>query len=166
MSKPIKVLLIIAGAFVVLVIPVCLILLTLAVPAMQKVIKRGNQTSAMASLRTLNQMEGEYQANYPEHGFACSLAALAGNPQSGPPTANAAQLIPGDLASGSKAGYSFTISNCTKTTVNKQDQFTSYQIFAVPNSVGHSGDYGYCTDETAQIKFDPKGGSNCTELLQ
>jgi type IV pilus assembly protein PilA len=149
-----------------IVMSVILILMTLAVPAMQKVIKRGNQTSAVASLRMLNQMEGEYASNYPQHGFACSLTALGGKSGSGTPTPEAAQLIPEDLASGSKAGYTFTVSNCTKTTINNQDQYNSYQINAVPNSVGHSGDNGYCTDENAEIRFDPKGGTNCTDLLQ
>jgi len=149
-----------------IVMSVILILMTLAVPAMQKVIKRGNQTSAIASLRMLNQMEGEYASNYPSHGFSCSLTALSGKPDSGPPTPEAAQLIPDDLATGTKAGYTFTISNCTKSTINNQDQFNTYQINAVPNSVGHSGDRGFCTDENAVIRFDPKGGTNCTEQLQ
>jgi type IV pilus assembly protein PilA len=149
-----------------IVMSVILILMTLAVPAMQKVIKRGNQTSAMASLRTLNQMEGEYASNYPSHGFACSLASLGGKPDAGPPTPESAQLIPDDLASGNKAGYTFTIACNGKTTINNQDQFNTYVITAVPNSVGHSGDRGYCTDENAQIHFDPKGSTNCTELLQ
>ncbi|MFC6644046.1 type IV pilin protein [Granulicella cerasi] len=149
-----------------IVMSVILILMTLAVPAMQKTIKRANETSAINSLRTLNQMEGQYNSTYPTHGFACSLSALGGKPGSGTPTAEASQLIPEDLASGSKSGYTFVISNCTKTTVNNQDQFNSYQITAVPNSVGHTGDRGFCTDENAQIHFDAKGGTNCTDLLQ
>ena len=149
-----------------IVMSVILILMTLAVPAMQKTIKRAHQTSAINSLRTLNEMEGEYNSNYPAHGFACSLEALGGKPDSGIPTWEASQLIPSDLASGYKAGYHFTISNCSKVTVNNVDQYNSYAITAVPISLGHSGDIGYCTDENALIHYDPKGGSNCTELLQ
>jgi type IV pilus assembly protein PilA len=149
-----------------IVMSVILILITLAVPAMQKTIKRANETSAITSLRTLNQMEGQYNSLYPTHGFSCSMTALGGKPGSGTPTPEAAQLIPEDLATGNKAGYTFTISGCTKTTVNNQDQYNTYQITAVPNSVGHSGDRGFCTDENAEIHFDPKGGTNCTELLQ
>ena len=149
-----------------IVMSVILILMTLAVPAMQKVIKRGNETSAIASLHDLTAQENTYNSTYPTHGFACSLAAMGGKPDAGAPTAEAAQLIPEDLASGNKSGYTFTISNCTKVTVNNQDQYTSYQITAVPNTVGHSGDRGFCTDENGQIRYDPKGGTNCTELLQ
>ena len=149
-----------------IVMSVILILITLSIPAMQQVHIKANQTSAIASLRMLNSMEGEYNSNYPTHGYACSLAALGGKPGSGSPTPEAAQLIPEDLASGSKAGYNFTISNCTKNTVNNTDQYTSYQINATPINVGHTGDRGYCTDENGLIHFDPKGGTNCTELQQ
>ncbi|MGA8940085.1 MAG: prepilin-type N-terminal cleavage/methylation domain-containing protein [Acidobacteriaceae bacterium] len=149
-----------------IVMSVILILMVMAIPAMQSVIRRGNETSALASLRMLNEMEGTYASNYPQHGFACSLTALGGKVGSGAPSAEAAQLIPDDLASGHKAGYTFTISGCNKTTINNIDQYNSYQINAVPNSVGHSGNRGFCTDENAEIHYDPKGGTNCTELLQ
>jgi type IV pilus assembly protein PilA len=149
-----------------IVMSVILILMVMAIPAMQKTIKRANETSAISSLRDLNQMEGQYSSDYPQHGFACSLTALGGKTGSAAPGPEAAQLINEDLASGSKAGYTFTITNCSKTTINNVDQYNSYQITAVPNSVGHSGDRGFCTDENAQIRYDPKGGTNCTELLQ
>ena len=149
-----------------IVMSVILILMVMAIPAMQKTIKRANETSAISSLRDLNQMEGQYSSDYPQHGFACSLSALGGKAGSAAPSPEAAQLINEDLASGSKAGYTFTITNCTKTTINNIDQYNSYQINATPNTVGKSGNRGFCTDENAQIRYDPKGGTNCTELLQ
>jgi type IV pilus assembly protein PilA len=149
-----------------IVMSVILILMTLAIPAMQSVVRRGNETSAIASLRMLDEMEGQYASTYPQHGFACSLTSLGGKVGSAPPAAEAAQLISDDLASGTKSGYTFTITGCNKTTVNNVDMYNSYQINAVPNSVGHSGNRGFCTDENAQIRYDPKGGTNCTELLQ
>ena len=149
-----------------IVMSVILILMTLAIPAMQSVVRRGNETSAIASLRMLNEMEGQYNSTYPQHGFACSLQALGGKAGSGTPTPEAAQLVSEDLASGNKSGYTFTITGCNKTTINNIEQYNSYQINAVPNSVGHSGNRGFCTDENAQIRYDSKGGTNCTELLQ
>ena len=149
-----------------IVMSVILILMTLAIPAMQSVVRRGNETSAIASLRMLNEMEGQYNSTYPQHGFACSLQALGGKTGSGTPTPEAAQLVSEDLASGNKSGYTFTITGCNKTTINNIEQYNSYQINAVPNSVGHSGNRGFCTDENAQIRYDSKGGTNCTELLQ
>jgi type IV pilus assembly protein PilA len=148
-----------------IVMSVILILMTLAVPAMQKVIKKGNETSAIASMRDLNTQEGVYNSDFPTHGFACTLAAMGGKEGSGAPTPEAAQLIPEDLASGNKSGYTFNVSCGTKVTVNNQDQATSYSLTAVPNTVGKTGDRGFCSDGN-EIRVDPKGGTNCTELLQ
>jgi type IV pilus assembly protein PilA len=149
-----------------IVMSVILILMVMAIPAMQKTIIKANETSAIASVRMINSQEGEYASSYPQHGFACSLTALGGKPGSGTPTPEAAQLIADDLASGNKSGYTFTITGCTKSTINNVDQYNSYTINAVPNSVGHTGNRGFCTDENGQIRYDPKGGTNCTELLQ
>jgi len=148
-----------------IVMSVILILMTLAIPEMQKVIKRSNETSAIQSLRDLNSQEGTYNSTYPTHGFACTLAELGGKAGSGAPSPEAAQLIPEDLASGVKAGYTFTITCGSKTTVNNVDQYNSYTVTATPNAVGKTGDRGFCTDGNA-IHYDPKGGTNCTELLQ
>jgi type IV pilus assembly protein PilA len=149
-----------------IVMSVILILMVMAIPAMQKTIIKANETSAIASVRMINSMEGEYSSSYPQHGFACTLTALGGKAGSGAPTPEAAQLIADDLAAGNKSGYTFTVTGCTKSTINNVDQYNSYTINAVPNSVGHTGNRGFCTDENGQIRYDPKGGTNCTELLQ
>jgi type IV pilus assembly protein PilA len=149
-----------------IVMSVILILMTLAIPGMQAVIRRGNETSAIQSLKNINTEQEAYNSDYPQHGFACTLASLGGKEGSGAPSPDAAQLIADDLASGHKSGYTFTLTCGGKTTSNNVDQYNSYTITAVPNSVGHSGNRGFCTDENAQIRFDPKGGTNCTELLQ
>jgi type IV pilus assembly protein PilA len=149
-----------------IVMSVMLILMTLAVPQLLKLRKQANETSAVQSLRTIGQSELQYNSAYPANGFACSLAALGGDPKSGAPTAQASQLITPDLASGQKAGYTFAITNCTKVTVNNQDMYTGYEITAVPNSIGRTGDRGYCTDENSTIRYDPQGGTNCTQPIQ
>ena len=149
-----------------IVMSVMLILMTLAVPQLLKLRKQGNETSAVQSVRTIGQAELQYNSAYPANGFACSLAVLGGDPKSGAPTAQAAQMLSPDLASGQKAGYTFAITNCTKVTVNNQDMYTGYEITAVPNSVGRTGDRGFCTDENNAIRFDPAGGTNCTQPIQ
>jgi len=149
-----------------IVMSVMLILMTLAVPQMLKLHKQGNETSAVQSVRTIGQAELQYNSAYPANGFSCTLAALGGDPKSGAPTAQAAQMVTPDLASGQKAGYTFAITNCTKVTVNNQDMITGYEITAVPNSIGRTGDRGFCSDENNTIRFDPAGGSNCTQPIQ
>jgi type IV pilus assembly protein PilA len=148
-----------------IVMSIILILATLAIPAMMKTMKKANETSAISSLRDLNSQEASYNSSYPAHGFACNLAAMGGKSDAGSPTPEAAQLIPEDLAAGNKSGYKFEITGCNKITVNNTDQYTSYTITAVPNQVGKTGDRGFCTSGD-EIYYDPKGGTNCTELLR
>lgn len=149
-----------------IVMSVMLILMTLAVPQLLKLRKQANETSAIQSVRTIGQAQLQYNANYPSHGFACSLATLGGQPNAGAPSAEAAQLIPPDLTTGQKAGYTFNITNCSKVTINNQDMYTSYTITAVPQSIGKTGDRGFCADENNTIRFDPAGGTNCTQPIQ
>jgi type IV pilus assembly protein PilA len=149
-----------------IVMSVMLILMTLAVPQLLKLRKQANETSAVQSVRTIGQAELQYNSAYPANGFSCSLAALGGDPKSGAPTAQASQLLDAGLAAGQKAGYTFAITNCTKVTINNQDMYTSYEITAVPQSIGNSGDRGFCSDANNIIKFDPAGGTNCTQPIQ
>jgi type IV pilus assembly protein PilA len=149
-----------------IVMSVMLILMTLALPQYLKVHKQTNETSAIQSVRTIAQAELQYNSAYPANGFTCSIAALGGDPKSGAPTAQSAQLITPDLAEGNKAGYTFAITNCNKVTVNNQDMFTSFEVTAVPQSIGKTGDAGYCADENNSIRKDPTGGANCTQPIQ
>ena len=50
-------------------------------------------------------------------------------------------------------------------TVNGVDRFNSYTITAVPQTVGKTGDRGFCSDQSGIIKYDPAGGTNCTQPL-
>ena len=149
-----------------IVMSVILILITLALPGYEHLHIKADETSAISSVRMINQMEGEYMSSYPARGYAGSLVALGGKQGSGTPTPEAAQLLPEDLSAGTKSGYSFTVAGGSKNTVNNQDQFNSYVVTATPISVGKSGNRGFCSDESGQIRFDPKGGTNCTDLLQ
>ncbi len=149
-----------------IVMSVMLILMTLAVPQLLKLRKQANETSAIQSVRTIGQAELQYNSAYPANGFSCSLTTLGGAPNSGAPSAQAAQLIDPALTAGQKAGYTFNVTNCSKVTVNNQDMYTSYTITAVPNSIGKTGDRGFCADENNTIRFDPAGGTNCTQPIQ
>ncbi len=149
-----------------IVIAIILILMLMAIPTIGGLKKYGNETSAKKSLQTIEQAEMQYETTFPTNGYACSLAALGGDPSAGAPTATAAQMLQPDLASGVKAGYVFNITNCQKVTVNGADRFTGYQVTAVPETVGKTGDRGYCTDQFGVIKLDPAGGTNCTQPVQ
>ena len=150
-----------------IVMSIILILVTLAVPQYNKVIKTTNQTSAVNSLKQIHSAEVQYNSAYPQNGYSCALPALGGDPSSGAPSAQAAQVLDPKLAAtGIKSGYQFNISNCTKQTVGNQDMFTGFQVTATPITVNKTGDLGYCMDENGLIKTDPAGGTNCTQSAQ
>lgn len=149
-----------------IVISIMIILMLIAIPNMLNLKEHANETSALESLHTIQEAETQYESSYPENGYACSLAALGGEGKSTAPNAQAAQLIPDDLASGNKSGYTFRITNCTKTTVDNHDTYNSYEVTAVPQAIGKTGHRGFCLDMAGTIKSDPAGGTNCTVPLQ
>lgn len=149
-----------------IVISIMIILMLIAIPNMINLKARANETSALQSLQAVQEAETQYNATYPENGYACSLTALGGEGQTTAPTAESSQLLPASLASGQKSGYTFKITNCTKTTVNNHDMYTSYEVTAVPQAVGKTGHRGFCLDMSGTIKADPAGGTNCTVPLQ
>ena len=149
-----------------IVIAIILILMLMAIPTIGSLKKKANETSAINSVQAINSAEMQYESSYPANGYTCNLAALGGDPHSGAPSPTGAQLIQGDLASGYKAGYIFTIGNCTKVTANGTDRITGYTVTALPQTVGKTGDRGFCSDQFGTIKYDPAGGTNCTQSLQ
>jgi type IV pilus assembly protein PilA len=147
-----------------IVMSIVIVLMALAIPQGLRLKKNANQVSAVQTMRTINQAELGYASSYPNSGYACTMAALGGDPRSGAPTPESAQILDPTLAStGAKSGYNFTITCGNKTTVNNQDTAHSYQVNGVPAAIGRDGDNGYCSDENNIISVDPKGGVNCTQ---
>jgi len=146
-----------------IVMAIIAILMLIAIPTMGNLTRQANEMSAMQSVRAIMQAQLQYSTTYPVNGFACSLTALGGDPKTGAPSATSAQLLQSDLSSGIKSGYMFTISNCTKVNLNGTDRITGYQVTAVPETVGKTGNRGFCSDEFGTIKQDPAGGTNCVQ---
>jgi len=149
-----------------IVMAIIAILMLIAIPTVGSLKKHADEISAIQSIRATQQAEMQYESTYPVNGYACTLAALGGDPSAGAPSPTAAQILQGDLTSGFKSGYVFSISNCQKVTVNGTDRITSYTVTAVPQTVGRTGDRGFCSDQFGTIKSDPTGGTNCTQLMQ
>ena len=149
-----------------IVIAIILILMLMAIPTIGSLKKQANETSAIQSIRAVTQAQLQYESTFPSNGYASSLASLGGDPKSGPPTPAAAQMLQGDLSTGIKSGYIFQIGNITKVNLSGVDRVTGYQITAVPQTVGQTGNRGFCSDQFGTIKADPAGGTNCTQNLQ
>jgi type IV pilus assembly protein PilA len=145
-----------------IVMTIMLIIMAFAVPQVARLKKSANETSAIQTMQTIGTAEASYNSGY--GGYACPLASLGGDPKSGAPTAQAAQLLDPALAiAGQKSGYTFTVTCGSKVTINSQDVYNSYEVTGVPQTVGKTGDHGFCSDENNIIKKDPTGGTNCTQ---
>lgn len=153
----------VAVFFIVFIVP---ILALLAIPTFGSVKKQANEIAAIKSIQTIQQAEMMYSENYPSHGYACSLRALGGDPSVGPPSAEAAQMLPNDLASGFKYGYIFTISNCASVSQNGTERVTGYKLTAIPQTPGKTGSRGFCSDAFGAITYDPTGGIQCVQPLE
>jgi type IV pilus assembly protein PilA len=149
-----------------IVMAIIAILMLIAIPTVGSLKKNANRLSAIQSIRAIQQAEMQYESTYPANGYACQLSALGGDPTSGAPSVTGAQILQPDITSGFKSGYIFNISNCQKVTVNGTDRVTSYTVTGVPQTVGKTGDSGFCSSEGGTIKSDPTGGTNCTQLVQ
>ncbi|MGD0681811.1 MAG: prepilin-type N-terminal cleavage/methylation domain-containing protein [Terracidiphilus sp.] len=148
-----------------IVMAIITVLMLLAIPTVSALKKSGNRLSAIKSIQAIQTAQSMYSQIYGTSGYACTLPALGGDPTAGAPSATAAQLLKSDLTSGYKDGYIFTIACTSKVTVNGTDRATAYTVTAVPQTVGKTGDSGFCADDNG-IKSDPAGGTNCTQLVQ
>jgi type IV pilus assembly protein PilA len=134
--------------------------LSIAIPLMAGTRHEAQAAAAIASLRTINTAEQEYNLSY--SGFTCQLSVLAGKPENGAPTADAADLIEGDLATGKHADYTYTFTSCTRTAFQGRETVTYYRIAATPDGGPGKGARGFCMDASGLILADPNGGTNCT----
>ena len=78
-----------------IVMSVILILMTLAIPATQAVIRHGNETSAVNSVKFLVTEENNYASTYPSHGFSLLAARRWAGPGTEPPTPESGTDDPG-----------------------------------------------------------------------
>lgn len=138
------------------------ILMTLAAIAYTAVLSalvRAHEASAVASLRTIRNAEEMYFITY-ESGYSDDLEELGPPDPGDPPSEDAADLIPPDLASGTKSGYRFnyqkvgTIPSGGKKKGKKKKKIKAvlYTVTAEPLRVGTSGNYFFYTDETGVIR--------------
>jgi TonB family protein len=105
-----------------------------------------NETSAVGSLRTLVTVNMQFTATY--GGFATSLAQLG---PGDPPSELAADLIDSVLASGRKAGYTFTY---TAGAMDEKGKVVSFTVEAEPIEPGKTGKRFFFVDQSGVIRFE------------
>jgi type IV pilus assembly protein PilA len=132
-------------------IPIILIVAAIAIPNLLRAKMAANESSAVASVRTLQAAENTYSAAHPAQGYTCSLSDLA-----------AGTSISGPLATGQMSGYAFELTGCSAETEGGSN--VKYQIVAYPLRVNQTGVRAFCSNESAEIKVDSGGSARaCLE---
>jgi type IV pilus assembly protein PilA len=110
-----------------------------------------NESSAIASVRSIGVAEVGYAQAHPNAGFTCSLSDLAGDRQISDP-----------LAGGSKNGYAFELSDCSAGTEGKGN--VKYRVVAFPVRANATGVRAFCSDESKVIRVETGGSARgCLE---
>jgi type IV pilus assembly protein PilA len=149
-----------------IVVAIILIIAAIAIPNLLRARMAANESSAVASVRTVTTGEITYQTAYPTVGYAPALVNLGGALSVAcVPSSTTACLIDsvlannGNPAGGGKSGYSFTTgAGAIAGGVN-----VGYTVKSVPLSINQTGIRGFCAEEDAVIRVDPAGACSNTE---
>jgi len=133
-----------------IVVAIILIIAAIAIPNLLRAKISANEASAVASIRTLNTAQISYASSYPTVGYAATLGALGGT-NCAPPDSTSACLIDTQLATGSKSGYTVTITGVTGTPAS------TYQFIASPTVPNQTGVRYFCSFADGVVRSN---GSN------
>lgn len=122
-----------------IVIAIILIIAAIAVPKLNRTRMQAQEMAAIRHVVAIHTAQTQYYSTFGK--FATALAEL-GPPASGAPTASGADLIPGDLTSGEKGGYKFTV----------QGGPNGYSVNANPVAYNNTGTRTFYSDQTLVIR--------------
>lgn len=147
-----------------IVVAIILIIAAIAIPNMMRARISANESSAVASLRTINTAETTYIINYPTIGYSDTLLKLA-QPQPGNQVSStSAGLLDWVLGCAAQpcrhSGYDFMVINTAGTPVY------NYDLTAIPVVYMQTGIRGFCSNRLSSLSFDPAGGVACAQALQ
>ena len=130
-----------------IVVAIILIIAAIAIPNLLRARIAANESSAVASVRTLNTAQTSYNSAYPTVGYAPALSNLAGDCSSSAPSTSAACLIDNQLSTGTKSGYTFTLSGVSGTPA------ATYQVSATPVTYNQTGVRYFCSVSDAVVRI-------------
>ncbi len=141
-----------------IVVAIILIIAAIAIPNLLRARIAANESSSVASLRTLNTAQVTYQSTFPTVGYAATIAALGpsaatGCVAGGPTSANACLidwvLSNATTAANSKSGYYFGIAVVANNGLN-----TAYTMGNAAATFNTTGVRGFCSNEDGVIHFN------------
>ena len=137
-----------------IVVSIILIIAAIAIPNLLRSKMAANESSAVASLRTINTAEVTYAASWGV-GYSPDLASLGGAAPCVVATAANACLVDPLLtvAPFSKSGYKFAAAGNTLA----GGALVKFEVNATPSAVDVTGKRAFCSDQSGLIRFNVTG---------
>lgn len=135
-----------------IVVTIILIIAAIAIPSLVKSKIQANETSAVGSLKALNESVLLYSNSYGS--FPHVLSDMGPTTGGTAPTSTSADLIDAVLASGVKSGYRFVYAAGS---TDPSGNVLSYTITATPVAVGSTGQRSFFTDQSGTIRASFNG---------
>jgi type IV pilus assembly protein PilA len=149
-----------------IVVAIILIIAAIAIPNLLRARMAANESSAVATIRTINSAEVTYNSTYPSVGFAPALANLGGALGAAcVPSSTTACLLDsvvannGNPAGSGKSGYMFS----TGTGTVAGGVNVGFTALAVPITINQTGIRAFCSEEDSVVRVDPAGACANTE---
>jgi prepilin-type N-terminal cleavage/methylation domain-containing protein len=149
-----------------IVVAIILIIAAIAIPNLLRARMAANESSAVASVRTVNTAEVTYNSTYPTTGFAPALSNLGGALGAAcvPSTTTACLIdsvlaMDGNPAGSGKSGYQFQTGAGTAS----GGVFVGYTIQASPINPNQTGIRAFCAEEDGVVRVDPNGVCSSSE---
>jgi type IV pilus assembly protein PilA len=143
-----------------IVVAIILIIAAIAIPNLLRARIAANESSAAASVRTIDTAMLSYQTAFPTVGYPAAIGRLGtGGVNVACPGAVAATacIIDGQLASGNKSGYTFTLTSAGGPPTN------TFDVSAVPATLNTTGVKEFCSVEDNVVRFlTPSAGTGAT----
>ena len=148
-----------------IVVAIILIIAAIAIPNLLRSRMAANEAAAVGALRTIITAQVTYYSTY-NTGYSPTLAALSG-PAGPPATCALSQLLDPTFSTDPtpRQGYSFTMAAAgapkvvPATACNGIDDQT-FEVQAVPITIGTTGQRSFCDDQAGAIYFDATGATH------
>jgi len=139
-----------------IVVAIILVIAAIAIPSFMRSRIAANESSAVASLRTINTAEVTYASTWGA-GYAGTLDNLGGPTPCGPPTVLAACIIDPllSVAPYTRSGYTFAAvgNNVAGGVAN------GFEANGTPNVADVTGKRAFCSDQTGVIRANTTGAA-------
>jgi prepilin-type N-terminal cleavage/methylation domain-containing protein len=132
-----------------IVIAIILILIGIAAPMYDKLQMGARETAAKLTLKTFNIVQTQYKNTFQR--YAANILELCPPASGGTSGPQAAGLLSGDICSGEKGGYVFTVTSTSP---------DIYSLNANPKVPGSSGRIFYFLDQTGVVRQNDASKGN------